>query len=237
MMQNKYVMQPLDSASPSFEAEKLFSELISGKSVAVVGPGSPSDHYGDEIDSADTVVRVEYVGREHLPPQEFHGHRCDINYFGLGVISSLLSNLSAEEQMASYGDPKLTLSFGAHPMNNLRLTVFCMPLSGATYRTTSHAGIRTLFTNLRFGALQIKKFGIGYYVNKSEYPRENIEVLNSSAHKLGQDPSTQAIMREFLSFYRCIGFSRHDPVSNFCFAQNLYKAGLFDIEPYGKFSN
>ena len=29
-------------------------------------------------------------------------------------------------------------------------------------------------------------------------------------------------------------FSAHDPVSNFCFAQNLYKAGLFDIEPYGK---
>jgi hypothetical protein len=29
-------------------------------------------------------------------------------------------------------------------------------------------------------------------------------------------------------------FGGHDPVSNFCFAQNLYKAGLFDIEPYGK---
>ena len=28
-------------------------------------------------------------------------------------------------------------------------------------------------------------------------------------------------------------FSAHDPVSNFCFAQNLYKAGLFEIEPYG----
>ena len=28
-------------------------------------------------------------------------------------------------------------------------------------------------------------------------------------------------------------FSVHDPVSNFCFAQNLYKAGLFEIEPYG----
>jgi hypothetical protein len=25
----------------------------------------------------------------------------------------------------------------------------------------------------------------------------------------------------------------HDPVSNFCFAQNLYKAGLFEIEPFG----
>ena len=28
-------------------------------------------------------------------------------------------------------------------------------------------------------------------------------------------------------------FSAHDPVSNFCFAQNLYEAGMFEIEPYG----
>ena len=28
-------------------------------------------------------------------------------------------------------------------------------------------------------------------------------------------------------------FAIHDPVSNFCFAQNLYQAGLFEIEPYG----
>ena len=83
MMQNKYVMPPLDPNSPSFEAEKLFSELITGKSVALVGPGSPSGHYGDEIDSADTVVRIKYVGREHLPPQEFHGHRCDISQYNL----------------------------------------------------------------------------------------------------------------------------------------------------------
>ena len=32
---------------------------------------------------------------------------------------------------------------------------------------------------------------------------------------------------------RARDFSEHDPVSNFCFAQNLYKAGLFQIEPYG----
>ena len=234
MMQNKYVMPPLDSASPSFEAEKLFSELISDKSVALVGPGNPSGHYGNEIDSADTVVRVKYVGREHLPPQEIHGHRCDINYFGMGEISSLLSNLSAEEQMATYGDVKLTLSFGPHPTNNSRLTIFCMPLSGTTYRTTSHAGIRTLFTILRFGVSRIKKYGIDFYANDTEYSKQNIDFLDVKAGQLGHAPSIQASMKNFSSFYRSSGFSEHDPVSNFCFAQNLYKAGLFDIEPYGK---
>ena len=234
LMQNKYVMQPLDPNSLSFEAEKIFRELISGKSVALVGPGSPSGNYGSEIDSVDTVVRVKFVGREHLPPQEIHGHRCDINYFGMGEIESLLKNWSAEELENMYGDVKLTLSFGSHPKNHSPITICCMPLSGATYRTNSHAGIRTLFAIVRCNVLRIKNYGIDFYANDSEYSQENLDFLSSSAHLLGHTPSVQAHMRNFRPAYRCTGFSRHDPVSNFCFAQNLYKAGLFDIEPYGK---
>ena len=234
MMQNKYVMPPLDPNSPSFEAEKLFSQLISGKSVALVGPGSPSGHYGNEIDSTDTVVRLKYVGREHLPPQEFHGHRCDINYFGNSEFEALFLNLSIDELLKTYDDLKLMLSFGVKGVDREPFLTFYMPTTGSLYRTTSHSGIRTLFTVIRFGALQIKKFGIDYYVNKSEYSKENLDFLNSSAHKLGHEPNTQGMMRESSSLFRCIGFSRHDPVSNFCFAQNLYKAGLFEIEPYGK---
>lgn len=234
MMQDKYVMSPLDPASPNFEVEKLFSELITGKSVALVGPGSPSGYYGDEIDSADTVIRIKYVGIEHLPLREFHGHRCDINYFSLGEIKSLLQNLSAEEYIKMFGDLKLTLSFAINETDDLGITVFCMPSSGVVYRTTSYAGIRTLFTILRFGVSQIKKYGIDFYANITEYSKENIDFLNINAGQLGHAPSIQTIMKGFKPFNRCIGFCRHDPVSNFCFAQNLYKAGLFDIEPYGK---
>ena len=233
MMQNKYVMPPLDPNSPSFEAEKLFSELITGKSVALVGPGSPSGHYGDEIDSADTVVRIKYVGREHLPPQEFHGHRCDINYFGNTEVEALVSGSSTEKLLKTYGDLRLMLSSGVPRVSSQIFVTFYMPTSASLYRTTSHAGIRTLFYVIRFGAIRIKNFGIDFYANRSEYSRENIDFLNSSAFRLGHSPSVQVEMRNFRSYYRCIGFSRHDPVSNFCFAQNLYKAGLFEIEPYG----
>jgi hypothetical protein len=233
MMQNKYVMQPLDPNSPSFEAEKLFSELITGKSVALVGPGSPSGHYGNEIDSADTVVRIKYVGREHLPPQEFHGHRCDINYFGNTEVEALVSGQSTEKLLKTYGDLKLMLSYGVPRVSSQVFMTFYMPTSASLYRTTSHAGIRTLFYAVMFGALRIKKFGINFYANRSEYSRENIDFLNSSAFQLGHTPSVQAEMRNFRQSYRCIGLSRHDPVSNFCFAQNLYKVGMFEIEPYG----
>jgi hypothetical protein len=233
MMQNKYVMPPLDPNSPSFEAEKLFSELITGKSVALVGPGSPSGHYGKEIDSADTVVRIKYVGREHLPPQEFHGHRCDINYFGKSELDALVLNMSTEKLVKNYGDLKLMLSSGVPRINLKTLATFYMPTSASLYRTTSHAGIRTLFYVVKFGALRIKKFGIDYYANKSEYSNENTAFLNTSASELGHDPTVIATMRHFLTFYRSKGFCDHDPVSNFCFAQNLYEAGMFEIEPLG----
>jgi hypothetical protein len=233
MMQNKYVMPPLGPNSPSFEAEKLFSELITGKSVALVGPGSPSGHYGNEIDSADTVVRIKYVGREHLPPQEFHGHRCDINYFGNTEVEALVSGLSTEKLLKTYGDLRLTLSSGVPRVSSQMFVTYYMSASGTPYRTTLHAGIRTLFYVVKFGALRIKKFGIDFYANKSEYSNENIAYLNTSASELGHDPTTIVAMRDFLSFYRSNGFSEHDPVSNFCFAQNLYKAGMFEIEPYG----
>jgi hypothetical protein len=233
MMQNKYVMPPLDPNSPNFEAEKLFSELITGKSVALVGPGSPSGHYGNEIDSADTVVRIKYVGREHLPPQEFHGHRCDINYFGNTEVEALVSGQSTEKLLKTYGDLRLMLSSGVPRVSSRVFMTYYMSTSGMPYRTTSHAGIRTLFYVIRFGALRIKNFGIDFYANRSEYSKENTAFLNGAANVLGHVPSTKTTMRDFLSFYRSNGFSEHDPVSNFCFAQNLYKAGMFEIEPFG----
>ena len=234
MMQSKYVMCPLDPASPIFEAEKFLSELVTGKSVALVGPGRPAGFFGHEIDSAETVVRIKFVGRDNLPPQELHGHRCDITYFGMGEIESLLSNLSAEEVLDMYSDVKLLLSFGVHPSNDLPFKIYCIPSSGMTYRTTSHAGIRTLFTILRFGVSQVKIYGVDFYANVTEYSQENTDFLNTKAGQLGHAPSIRASMNNFPPFYRSSGFSEHDPVSNFCFAQNLYKAGLFDIEPYGK---
>ena len=233
MMQNKYVMPPLDPNSPNFEAEKLFSELITGKSVALVGPGSPSGHHGNEIDSADTVVRIKYVGREHLPPQEFHGHRCDINYFGNTEIESLQSNLSAEEHMKMYGDLKLTLSSGSLDLsigNSAILNLSSLPL---TYRTPAYAGVKVIYAICRLKILSMHIFGLNFYANKVIYSVENQKFLENSAIKLGHNSFDQRGIAEQKPFYRARDLFVHDPVSNFCFAQNLYQAGLFEIEPYG----
>ena len=55
--------------------------LISGKSVAVVGPAPSSELIGSEIDSYDIVVRTNYQGQNKLgDPKEF-GVRTDISYY------------------------------------------------------------------------------------------------------------------------------------------------------------
>ena len=59
------------------------------------------------------------------------------------------------------------------------------------------------------------------------------EFYENSSWKFGH-PNDFAKAGVYFKFARARDFSYHDPVSNFCFAQNLYKAGLFDIEPYGK---
>ena len=233
MMQNKYVMPPLDPNSPSFEAEKLFSELITGKSVALVGPGSPSGHYGDEIDSADTVVRIKYVGREHLPPQEFHGHRCDINYFGGGEIESLLSSCSAIEVPHWYRGLNLLLSSNLLNLQIDDLTILDLPSLSLTYRTPAYAGLRVIYATCKLQALSTTLYGLNFYADRLAYSVENLKFFADSADKLGHNSFDKKGITEQKSFYRARDLFIHDSVSNFCFAQNLYKAGLFEIEPYG----
>ena len=232
MMQNKYVMPPLDSNSPNYEAEKLFSELITGKYVALVGTGSPSGQYGNEIDSSDTVVRIKYVGREHLPPQEFHGHRCDISQYNL--LDPLISLADGGQPQSFIGDLQLLLTSSV-PM---RVQIQHRPVleltsSGPIYRTTSTSGVRNIFHLLRLSSRQLKIYGYDFYSKIEQYAPEMILFFQEHGPILG-DPYLYGQSGAIPDHVIAQSFSTHDAVSNFCFVQNLYQAGLFEIESFGK---
>ena len=231
MMQNKYLMPPLDPNSPNFEAEKLFSELITGKSVALVGPGSPSGHHGNEIDSADTVVRIKYVGREHLPPQEFHGHRCDISQYNL--LDPLISLADGGQPQSFIGDLQLVLTSSVPMRAQIQdRPVLKLTSSGPTYRTTSTSGVRNFLQLLRYRPNQLKIFGYDFYSKIEQYAAETILFYQDYGPILG-DPFLYGQPGAIPDYEIAQSFSAHDPVSNFCFAQNLYQAGMFEIEPFG----
>ena len=231
MMQNKYVMPPLDRNSPNFEAEKLFSELITGKSVALVGRGAPSGHYGDEIDSRDTVFRLKYTGRQYLARQEFHGHRCDISQFNSLEALIELSKIGQPQELIE--DLELILCVAAVPQVSLQGKPILQIMSvNNMYRTNSVSGIRSLLQIIRASPKSVRLFGFDFYSKLEFYSSETLNFLQS-----GSPVFADALMYRFsglskvmISLSFCDG---HDPASNFCFAQNLYQAGMFEIEPFG----
>jgi hypothetical protein len=235
LMQKKFLMPGIDSNSPYFNTEVLFNDLITGKTVALVGTGSPSGRFGDEIDSADTVVRVKYIGRKHIPLPEFHGLRCDISTYPR--IDSLVSLLDTGHVIEFLDDLKLMLGNVTAAMGSL-LSKPVHQLSDvvSVFGTTSTSGIRAMFQILLSEPKSLKIYGYDFYSRREQYDASVFNLSVVDAIILGDNQSEAFYTRGGGMSEREISksFSAHDPVSNFCFAQNLYKAGLFDIEPYGK---
>ena len=233
MMQNKYVMPPLDRNSPNFEAEKLFSELITGKSVALVGPGSPSGRHGNEIDSADTVVRIKFIDNNLLPADNAHGQRTDIAYIGGGnAILAVQAQFDADTVSVVVRHMKLIISSRTSIKSLGKTAVYAFEPLELLYRTPSVSGLRTTIQILRHSPLRLKNFGFDFYTTLKPYSDEYSSFYENSSWRLGH--ANDFIQRgEYVRSMRGKDFSEHDPVSNFCFAQNLDQAGLFEIEPYG----
>ena len=100
------------------------------------------------------------------------------------------------------------------------------------YRTPSVSGVRTIIQVLRYLPARVKNFGFDFYTTLKPYSDEYTDFYENQSWRLGH--ANDFIQRgEYVRSMRAKDFSEHDPVSNFCFAQNLYKAGLFEIEPYG----
>jgi hypothetical protein len=233
MMQNKYVMPPLDPNSPSFEAENLFSELITGKSVALVGPGSPSGHYGKEIDSADTVVRVKFIDDALLPADNAHGRRTDVAYVGGGnAILAVKAQQLADADSVVTNRLKLVISTRTSITKLGDTPVYVFEPCEVLYRTTSISGMRSIREILGMSPSDISVYGFDFLASAQPYSDEYLRLYENSSWRLGHaNDFVQGGV--YNRSARAKAFSGHDFVSNFCFAQNLYKAGLFEIEPFG----
>ena len=209
---------------------QLFHELVGGKNVVLIGPGAAHGEYGDEIDSADIVARIKYPGAEYLLDKKFFGKRCDISqYPGLRPLREL-AKLSSRE----YFDDLRLIVTGETDSWAVRNT----PVVGEAqelpmYRTTVTSGLRLLISLIRRSPSSLKIFGFDFYSEREPYNSGMKSFYEQNAWKMG-DGYLFGTKTDYPKVDITSSFGAHDPVSNFCFAQNLYKAGLFDIEPYGK---
>ena len=231
LLRKSFVKEGTDQNLKQFDGKKTFELLIKDKSVALVGPGVNDLLYGDEIDSVDTVFRVRFGGRDSLR-QKYDGSRCDIAQFNdLSVIREAPRN-SAE--FGFIDSLKLIVVFRDEPPKVRDINVVNIFLELPVYRSTATSGLVNLVAVIMNSPTKLKIYGFDFYSRLGQYDSELMSFYRVNGWKFGATYST--VFRD--GFLSCASiaksFSAHDPVSNFCFAQNLYKAGLFDIEPYGK---
>ncbi len=233
LVHKKFHETNIDLSDSSFDQEG-YGHLIKDRSVAIVGPAKFHGNYGNKIDSCDTVIRIKSPGVRRLPAKELYGERCDINYYGGNEIQSLIDSRDEVLVEDCLNPPMITLSWDYKLKTDNNFIIYNLDFTGPLYRTTSTAGVRTLFSMLCLRPKKMLVFGFDFYASEKQYSDDMMRFLDRKAQELGHSLPIAKSMVGFESAYRCTGLVHHDPVSNFCFAQNLHKAGLFEIEPYGK---
>ena len=212
------------------EAEQLFSELVNGKTVVLIGAGSAHGEHGVEIDSADTVARIKYPGADYLLDKKLFGNRCDISQYPNLAPLRELADISSHEY---FDDLRLIVTGEADSRAVRNTSVVSESQELPMYRTTVTSGLRLLISLIRRRPSSLKIFGYGFYTERETYNLGMKSFYEQNAWKMGNG-YLLGTRTEFPKSHIPLNSGDHDPVSNFCFAQNLYKAGLFDIEPYGK---
>jgi len=194
----------------------LFRELISGRSIAVVGPAPTSEKIGAEIDSFDLVVRTNYRVGSNFPTNIF-GTRTDISYYN-------------QHRMLLHSEDVVNAA------NSLRWTILRVQNNEAKFRKLFpkyEGSTRSVFdaNSIFFGNATpmavpnilndltcfspscIKLFCTTFFGSEKAY--------NEDYHYRAI-PSTNSEISENLR--------THEPFSGFTFVQNLHRAGLCKVD-------
>ena len=234
MMQRDLPRKQSEIFNSNVISEKIFRELVRNRTVALVGPGPPHGEYGEKIDSCQTVIRIKFIQSQTTAFERSFGSRTEAIYLGgKNAIESLNFQVENNGSTKFIGDLKLVISTRSSIKSVGTIPVYVFFGEGSLFRTVSTAGIRVIFEILRTHPIQLSIYGFDFYTTRNPYSKEMTALYEDSPWRLGESNDFVAD-GVYFKFARARDFSVHDPVSNFCFAQNLYKAGLFEIEPYGK---
>jgi len=232
MISGKWLSGSQSLPAISYNEQDDLARLVTDKYVALVAPGEIQGEYGHEIDKSDIVVRIKFVGKKNLPAQKFFGSRCEISQYNMSITFQKLD--TSNELPDFINDLKLILLSSPGPKTLGSTPCVYLSILPPIYRTTLTSGLRPFFALIRSRPKTLKLFGFDFYSSRSQY--------NSSVLQFYALPESLILGRSLLFDKDLLmspsqiarGFRKHDPFSNFCFAQNLYQAGLFEIEPVGK---
>jgi hypothetical protein len=217
------------------EVEKLFSSLVTGKSIALVAPGVIENEYGQEIDSHDTVFRVKFNGRSAMLDEEFVGRRCDITSHNSDLLTlAKLGKFDSNKSISEAPDLKLIIAKKGDFGMIEGIPVKRMKGWSPTFLTTATSGTLLLFEALRASPKNLKLFGFDFYTNRQIYNKALMSAYKANPIATdGDDPRSFDWSDDIFSIPRIArSHISHDLKSDFLLVKNLYElSGLIDGTP------
>lgn len=198
-----------------------FLKFIKGKSVAIVGPAPSGEEHGEEIDSFDVVVRINYRRKEKSSDSREFGKRTDVSYYNMSFTRAIIESgmnyfddlhFAVFKRIEHEAQKKLVDSGkGRKVKHNYQM------ING-----NSFAGNVAIFDILHFQPTVVKIFNFNFYLSAIPYyPGYTIGV-----------PS-KFVDDNFTNYFECLNFgtfAHHDIISNINFTRNLWNAGLIEVD-------
>jgi len=216
------------------EAEILFSELVAGKTIAIVAPGEIEKELGQEIDSHDTVIRVKFSGRSAMPNERFVGRRCDITSHNFEILAlSKLNKIDSKKFVSDAPDLKLIVVKKGEFREMDGIPIKRMSNWPPTFLTTATSGTMLIFETLKYAPKSVKLYGFDFYTNPRIYNSPLLKSYKTSEYPDGGVQNDFSWHGDYFAPYSIArSHLSHDLKSDFLLVKNLYElSGLIDGTP------
>jgi len=223
-----------DNNQPIEPAEKIFEDLVTDKTVALIAPGVMNSESGADIDAHDTVFRIKYNGRSAMPEEKFVGRRCDITSHNSDLLSfAQIDSTKSQEMFQDAPDLKLIVAKRGSFGGLLGLPSHTMRMWPPTFLTTGTSGTLSIFEVVLSSPKKLSLFGFDFYTNKAIYNTALLHIYQSSVRPDGALPNELSWdQNQFATHSVARSHISHDLKSDFLFVKNLYElSGLIDGTP------
>ena len=157
---------------PILSKDNSFSQYISNKQIGVVGPGNTVLHQGNEIDSLDAIIRLNFNEKTSLNFNS-HGSKTNLSYYNHGAIKNRLRDVRGSIPLLDWAcfknNEDLAKSLTSELMSSGRVS----SLADSLFINTSAMGLQNIVYDLiKNNAANIRLFCFDFYCSDSPYQKD-----------------------------------------------------------------
>lgn len=199
------------------QCEREFESLINNRTIAIVGPAYSEEKSGQEIDSYDLVIRVNYKGKQVKLEEEIYGSRTDISYYNKVNINYIMNGTLPIEVIddLKYAVFKSSNIKGfrkiIHSHKNVR---FMKSFDNLLYSGMLNMIQNVLLDVLSYSPQKVKLYKVNFYLSKKFYSSNYDPNISSSNHYYGN----------------WLSYAEHDLATQFNVSKLLWVNNLIEID-------